>query len=80
MTPRLSGSPRAENSTGDPDPVRLERRELAGVHVDQGTEDRLDDFGPDSGLIAGRSGAVLWHGRRLRGVTPGVWPFRLVAG
>ena len=32
---------------GDPDPVRLERRELAGVHVGQGTEYRLDDFGPD---------------------------------
>ena len=48
---------------GDPDPVRLERRELAGVHVDQGTEYRLGDFGPDSGLIAWRSGAVLWHGR-----------------
>jgi len=51
----------------DPSPEDLERRELAGVHVDQGREYRLDDFGPDSGLIAGRSGAVLWHGRKLRG-------------
>jgi len=44
---------------GDPDPGRLERRKLAGVHVDEAAEYGLDYFGADRGLF----GVVLWHGR-----------------
>ncbi len=67
--------PRRRDGHGEHHPRRpLRPDDLAGGpghgpggDVDQGREYRLDDFGPDSGLIAGRSGAVLWHGRRLRG-------------